>query len=125
MTIQEIIDIVDRRQPNMAEYTDKVKWLSSLDGKFWEEVVKEHEWTPAGICYKGYNQETTPDTVLLIPDAYADVYEHYMRAMIANDNRETGDYMKHMMMFNASWQTLCDYWNRKYMPKQVVCQFRI
>ena len=125
MTIQAMIDRVDTLKPNMFPPHRKIAWLSDLDGKIWQEIVQEHEWMPSGIRYEGYDQDTSPDTELLAPDAYADVYEHYLMAMMDNANRETGEYMKHMMMFNASWQTLCDYWNRKYMPKQIVHQFRI
>lgn len=125
MTIQAMIDRVDTLKPNMYPYHQKVAWLSDLDGKVWQEIVQEHEWMPTGISYAGYDQETEPDVELLVPDAYADVYEHYLMAMMDNANRETSEYMKHMMMFNASWQTLIDYWNRKYMPKQVVHQFRL
>lgn len=125
MTIQAIIDRIDTLKPNMFPTHQKIAWLSDLDGKVWKEVVQEHEWMPTGIHYEGYDQDTDPGTELLVPDAYADVYEHYMAAMMDNANRETGEYMKHMMMFNASWQTLVDYWNRKYMPKQVVHQFRL
>lgn len=125
MTIQAAIDRVDSLKPNMFPIEQKVAWLSDLDGKVWLEIVQEHEWMPDGIEYHGYDQDTNPGTVLLVPDAYADVYEHYLKAMMDAANRETNEYTKDMMMFNASWQTLNDYWNRKFMPKQVVHQFKL
>ena len=112
MTIQAVIDQVDRLKTNMFPVEQKIAWINELEGKVWSEIVQEHEWMPSG-----------PGVVLLAPDAYADVHVHYMMAKMDDANRETNEYTKHMLMFNAAWQTLCDYWGRKYMPKRVVTQF--
>lgn len=123
MNIQAVIDQVDRLKTNMFPVEQKIAWINELEGKVWSEIVQEHEWMPSGIQYHGYDDTTNPGTVLLVPDAYADVYVHYMMAKMDDANRETNEYTKHMLMFNAAWQTLCDYWGRKYMPKRVVTQF--
>lgn len=125
MTIQEAITNIDDLKSNMIPHFRKVAWLSELDGKVFREVFMTHEGMPRGICFEGYNQETDPSTTLLIPDAYAEVYQHYLAAEIDNVNRETNEYTKSMIRFNASWQTFCDYWNRTHTPISQVCQFRL
>ena len=125
MTIQAVIDAIDELKPNMIPARQKIAWLSELDGKVFREVLMTHEGMPAGIEFKGYDQDERPDTVLLIPDDYAEVYQHYLAAEIDNVQRETNEYTKNMMRFNASWQTFCDYWNRTHMPRQIVRQFRL
>ena len=123
MTIQAAIDTVDTLKPNMIPIHQKVAWLSDLDGMIWREVILTHEGVPE-IVFEGYDQETNPDTTLLAPEPYADIYKHYMASKMDIANRETGEYTKDMVLFNNAWQTLCDYWNRTHMPRQRVAQLR-
>ena len=43
MTIQKILDLVDATKPNAYTETEKIEWLSQLDGTVFEEVIKTHE----------------------------------------------------------------------------------
>lgn len=125
MTIQAVIDKIDTLKHNMIPPHDKIAWLSELDGKVFREIIMTHEGMPAGIRFEGYDQETSPDTQLLIPDEYSDVYIHYLAAEIDNVHRETNEYAKNKIRYNSALQTFMDYWTRTHMPKQAVCQFRI
>lgn len=123
MTIQAAIDMVDMLKPNMVPHHQKVAWLSDLDGLIWREVILTHEGVP-DIAFEGYDMDTNPDTTLLAPEPYTDIYKHYMASKMDIANRETGEYTKDMVLFNNAWQTLCDYWNRTHMPRQRVTQLR-
>lgn len=123
MTIQTAIDMIDTLKPSMVPHHQKVAWLSDLDGLIWREVILTHEGAP-NIEFVGYDQDTNPDTTLLAPEPYTDIYKHYMASKMDIANRETGEYAKDMVLFNNAWQTLCDYWNRTYMPRQRVKQLR-
>lgn len=125
MTIQAILDKIDETKANTIETRDKVAWLSELDAKVYREVYMTHEGWPERIVFEGYDMDTDPSTELLIPDAYSDVYVHYLATEIDNVQRETGEYTKSALRFNNSWQTFCDYWVRNHMPKSVVRQFRL
>ena len=124
MTIQAAIDMIDTLKPNMFPHHQKVAWLSDLDGMIWREIVLTHEGVKPGAVFNGYDQDTEPGTELLVPEPYTDIYKHYMASKMDIANRETGEYAKDNVLFNNAWQTLCDYWNRKYMPLTKVRQLR-
>lgn len=124
MTIQEAIDTIDKRKPNMTPPEQKVAWLSDLDGLIWREIFMNSEGIPDGVTYEGYDEETPRDTELLAPAPYTDIYRHYMALQIDIDTRETNEYAKDQILYNSAWQTLCDYWNRKHMPKSKVTEIR-
>lgn len=124
MTIQAAIDRIDEMKPNMFSDQQKVAWLSEVDGYVWREIIKTHEGIPAGIDFVGYDLDTEMDTVLLVPEPYHGIYEHYLAAQMADKNRETGEYAKEMAAFNSAWQTYADYYNRMHAPVALVQQFR-
>ena len=124
MTIQTAIDMIDNLKTNMSPVHQKIAWLNDLDGLVMREVIMTHDGSDAYADFKGYDQDTDMGTVLLIPEPYADVYRHYLAAQIDIANRETGEYTKDMLLYNAAWQTFVDYWNRTHMPMQRVAQLR-
>lgn len=125
MTIQAAIDLIDSLKPNMFSDQQKVAWLSELDGMIWREVIKTHEGYPAGIDLVGYDQDTEMDTVLLAPEPYSDLYKHWLASRMDVSNRDNQEYTKDMVLFNNAWQTLCNYWNRAYMPISLVRQLKL
>ena len=124
MTIQAAIDMIDSLKVNTFENHQKVAWLSDLDGMVWGDIITTHEGVPDGVIYRGYDQTTEPDTVLLVPEPYTDIYKHYMAMQMDAANRDNNEYAKDKMLFNAAWQILCDYWNRKHLPISRVKQLR-
>lgn len=124
MTIQAAIDLIDSLKPNMFSDQQKVAWLSDLDGMIWREIIQTHEGAPE-TTFTGYDQDTQPDTALLAPAPYSDVYKHYLASRMDIANRDNNEYAKDMALFTTAWQTLCDYWNRTYMPISKVRQLRL
>ena len=43
MTGNDIIALVDLKEPNSYTTDEKIRWLSNLDGKIFEEVIKQYE----------------------------------------------------------------------------------
>lgn len=125
MTIQAAIDLIDGLKPNMFSDQQKVAWLSELDGMIWREVINTHEGYPAGIDFVDYDQDTEMDTVLLAPEPYSDLYKHWLASRMDVSNRDNNEYTKDMVLFNNAWQTLCNYWNRAYMPISLVRQLKL
>lgn len=125
MTIQAAIDLIDSLKPNMFSDQQKVAWLSELDGMIWREVIKTHEGYHAGIDFAGYDQDTEMDTVLLAPEPYSDLYKHWLASRMDVSNRDNNEYAKDMVLFNNAFQTLCNYWNRTYMPISLVRQLKL
>lgn len=124
MTIQAAIDRIDEMKPNMFTDEQKIAWLSEVDAYVFKEILLTHEGMPAGVTFQGYDQDTELDTVLLVPEPYHGIYEHYLSAQMDSKNREMGEYAKSMAQFNSAWQTYADYYGRKHVPLQRVQQFR-
>ena len=124
MTIQQVLDSIDECKPNTFSTPQKIAWLSETDLQVFTEILKTHEGLPAGFVFEGYDQDTPPDTVLLIPDAFAEVYEHALARKMDSKNGELDKYNNNTMLFNARYQEFSDYWTRTHMPLTPVTQFR-
>lgn len=124
MTIQAAIDMINGLKPNMFPPDQKIAWLNDIDGLVWREIFLTHEGVEAGREFPGYNQDSDQGTALLVPEPYTDIYKHYLALQMDIANRETGEYAKDQVLFNNAWQTLCDYWNRKYRPLSPVRELR-
>lgn len=116
MTVQEAIDRIDLLKPNMYPPERKVAWLSEVDKMAWYEIYLTHVGLPPESTFDGYDQDTDPQTRLLIPEPYTDVYQHYMAMMMDLANAESEKYMQDKTLFNAAYQTFGDFWRRTHMP---------
>ena len=123
MTIQEALDQIDELKVNTYSTHQKIRWLSDLDGKVWNEIVLAHEGVPAGTVFRGYDDATPTDTVLIAPGAYAEIYRHWLAAQIDDNNRDTQEYSKSMIRYNQAWHDLAAYWTRTHMPIGRASQF--
>lgn len=106
MTVNDIIADVDLKEPNSYSSGEKLRWLSSLDGKIFAEVLRTHEGLEADASFTPYS---TGEESLLIPFPYAEgVYGHYLIAMIAAANAETARYNQQIALYNAEYS---QWWN--------------
>ncbi len=116
MTISEILAEVDEIKPNTYDDNIKIKWLSELDGKVFNELVTTHEHED-DIEFKGYT-EADIDEELLIPFPYTDTYRNWLFAMIDYSNGETDRFSNSMVMFNNAYSTYAKYFNSTNKPIQ-------
>ena len=114
MTIIEAINKIDSLKPNAYTQTDKIRWLSLLDGRVKEEVIDTHEGAE-NITFNGYNDEEL-ETELLIPYPYDEVYTLWLEAHIDYANNEYGRYNNSIAMFNATYSEFERWYNRNHMP---------
>ena len=115
MTIIEAINRVDTIKPNSYGQTEKIRWLSELDGIIKNEIFDTHEGGE-NILFSGYTDDTAIDTVLLVPAPYDDIYIHYMEMRIDYANNEYGKYNNSMVMYNTAYSAFERYYNRNHMP---------
>ena len=116
MRIDEILADVDEIKPNTYDDNVKLRWLSELDGKIFDQIIltHEHEVPEEGeLTFEPY-QSLSED--LLVPFPYTDLYRHYLFAMIDYSNGETDRYQNSMVMFNASYQEFTNWYNRTHKP---------
>ena len=116
ITIQEVIDDIDSKKPNSFTDDEKKLWLSQVDGKVYTELFMTHEYPGELPPFTGYDQDTPPDTELLIPYPYTDVYKHYLASKMDLSNAELQKYANDHTMYNAEWTTFSDYWTRTHPP---------
>ena len=115
MTIIEAINNIDAIKPNGFEQTEKIKWLSVLDGRIKKEIIDTHEGAEL-VVFNGYNEDTPLDTVLLIPAPYDEVYLRWLEARIDHANNEYRKYNNSSVMFNNAYIEFWRYYNRTHLP---------
>ena len=112
MTIQEVIAIVDDLTPNQYSTEQKIRWLSTLDGKIFHEVIRTH--LGGGVWFQGHE---TDDEDLLVEAPYAeDIYTRYLQARIAAENNEIAKYDQYQTFFNNAYAEYTAWYNSTHKP---------
>ena len=118
MTIIEAINKIDSLKPNAYTPTDKIRWLSRLDGMVKEEIIDTHE-DAENITFNGYDEDDenfSIETELLIPYPHDEVYTLWLEAQIDYANNEYGRYNNSISMFNSTYSAFERWYNRNHMP---------
>lgn len=114
MTGREIIERVDELCPNDYEEEQKLRWLSSLDGQIFHEVISTHEDAERDSFEPYEDGEET----LLVPWPYGeDLYCWYLQAMIAAVNAEAYKFQQLCALYNGALQQYTARYNREHLPK--------
>ncbi len=116
MTIIEAISRIDALKPNSYSQSEKVKWLSTLDGVVKAEIIDTHEGGE-DIVFKGYSENSDLTTELLIPSPYDCIYIFWLESQIDYWNKEMGKYNNSIQMYNTAYSTYEKFYNRNHMPK--------
>ena len=116
MKIIEAINRLDAIKHNTYTQSDKVNWLSRVDGMVKRHIIDTHEGAEE-VSFSGYDDSTDLDTELLVPAPYDDLYLRWMEGMIDYHNGEYGKYNNAVEMFNTSYEAFQSYYNRTHMPK--------
>lgn len=121
MTINEAIDALDARKSNTFSRQEKIKWLSRLDGLLQKELVDTH--TGGQESFAGYAESTDPQTVLLVPEPWDEIYLHYMQAQIDYLNGDLTRYTNSAALYNACLTDYKNHYNRTHAPKGQVWRY--
>ena len=117
MTIEKAIFLVDELKPNQIEKERKIEWLSRLDERLFEEVIRTHEPGPGPLpVFAPYTQETDGDTELLAPAPYDELYRFYLEMHIDLANLEYDKYNNSAMLYATSRGQLYRMWHREHRP---------
>ena len=115
MTISEAIDALDAGQSNTFSRQEKIGWLSRLDSLVQKELADTHGGgQPA---FAGYTAETDPQTVLLVPAPWDEIYLHYMQAQMDYLSGDMTRYANAAALYNACFAAYRNYFNRTHCPK--------
>lgn len=116
MTISEAISNIDAIKPNRYSRSDKIKWLSTLDGLIKTEIIDTHE-SDVETVFVPYNDNTDPDTELLVPAPYDGVYRYWLESQIDHANAEITQYNNSSAAYNSAFSAFERHYNRTHMPK--------
>ena len=112
MKAMDIIDRVDLMEPNQYSPEQKLHWLTTLDGKLFEEAVRPR--FPERERPGPY--ETGQEELMLSQPYGEDIYYNYLQAMIAAENSEKQRYNRSMTMFNSVLKEFLNWYNRANAP---------
>ena len=116
MKIIEAITHIDAVKPNSYQLPEKIRWLSEIDGLIKSEIIDTHEGGEK-ISFSGYTDDTDPNTELLVPAPYDEIYIRYLEMQIDYANNEYRKYNNSMMMYNTAYTTYLLHYNRNHLPK--------
>lgn len=112
MTIEKIIEIVDELMPNSFSDERKIGWLSTLDGKIFNEVLATHKG-----CPDEFVPYTSTEDELIIDFPYGEeIYTYHLESMIALQNFETAKYNQFATMFEAKYKEWTNWYHRTHEP---------
>ena len=112
MTINEAINMLDSQKHNTFSRQDKLHWLSRLDGQIHRELLCLYGKKPED--FTGYTPETDPDTTLLVPAPWDEIYLHYMTAQVDYLSGEMTRYANAAALYNAVLAAYVRYFNRTH-----------
>ncbi len=117
MTIQDAISAVDELKPNMYGTKEKIRWLSRLDARIWEEIISTHEYADdeEEIDKPSYSEDDT-SVELLVGEPYDEIYRHWLSAQIDYNNMEFDSFNNSNAMFESMYTSFRNAYNRSHMP---------
>lgn len=137
MRISDILAKVDELKPSQFDDNTKIDWLSELDGRIFNTIIMTHihELIKQTIVDEETGEEkvieveptftpySSEDEELILDDIHADVYRHWLYAMMDYANGETERYQNSMIMFNSKFQEYRDWYNSTHLPIQTPQKF--
>lgn len=117
MTLGEAIDKLDTLKPNSYTPSEKIRWLSALDGIILRDVILTHEgYEPFEGMDTDYNDDTPLETELLVPSPYEDIYLHWLESKVDFYNAEYVRYNNSITRYNDCFTNFSNNYNRNHMP---------
>lgn len=114
MKIIEAINHVDEVKPNNYSQTEKIRWLSTLDGTIKTEIIDNYEGAES-ISFEPYTEDSLLRE-LLVPHPYDEVYIRWLEAQIDYANGEYGKYNNSITMYNTAYAAFVRYYNKMHKP---------
>ena len=122
MKIIDAINKINSLKPNSYNDTEKIDWLSTLDGMIKREIIDTHDGGES-VSFSGYNSGTSTETELLVPAPYDDIYVYWLESKIDYYNGEYTKYNNSITRFNEAYSQYFNDYNRNNMPKQTKVKY--
>lgn len=122
MKIVDAINQIDDLKHNTYGQDEKIRWLSRVDHMVKTQIIDTHEGSE-DVFFAGYDEYTDPQTEMLVPAPYDELYLRWLEMQIDYANGEYTKYNNSAEMFNTYYQAFARYYNRKHMPKGKAMKF--
>lgn len=147
MKLIDAINEVDDLKPNMYQLPEKIKWLSRLDKRIFEQILLTHvlseeekepflpedeEEEEGRVFWIGippwrrrkpeklvFNGYTEEDTdkELIVGEPYDELYVHWLEAQIDWNNMEYASFNNTNAMFESVYKAFRNAFNQTHRPK--------
>lgn len=109
MTVNDVISEV--RSLNRGEYKDDQlrAWIRRLEARIYTEIISTHEGGKA-------ENLSDDERELYAPEPHADLYRHYIDAMIYLSNGESGRAETSSSLFNSAYSDFARYYHNTRLP---------
>lgn len=114
MTIIEAITMNESLKPGTYSHEEKTAWLSRLDMRVHKEIIQRHEGDTGE--FEGYKSDTPPDTPLLVPAPYDEMYLRWLEAQADYANGEIDRYNNSISLFNSIYSDYERFYRRGHRP---------
>lgn len=116
MTINEAITRLDSLKPNGYSQSDKIGWLSIVDGMIKNNIIDTHEGGE-DVTFNEYNDDTPLDTELIVKAPYDELYISWLSSKVDYYNGEYLRYNNNIVRYNDTLTAYANHYNRTHMPK--------
>lgn len=116
MTIMDALYRIDEVKPNRYSQSEKIKWLSIIDGVIKSEIIDTHEGGE-DVVFNGYDDSTEISTKLLVPAPYDDIYLFWLESRIDYWNGEYDKYNNSITTYDTAYRAYANHYNRNHKPK--------
>ena len=123
MKLIEAITRIDKMKSNPYELSEKLTWLSALDGMVKAQILDTHRGGDA-LCALPYTEETPDDTQLLIPAPHDQIYIWWLGAQMDYWSGEITRYNNAMALFNAGYEAFANQYHREHPPLPLAGDFQ-
>lgn len=118
MTIAELLHMVDEIRPNQFSELTKTLWLSEIEHRVFDEVISKGADCCPYFRFTGYTYPLNQETVLAVPDRYADVYRTYIYAKIDQSLGEIDRYNNDSLLHSSAWMDYAAWYRRHHYPRE-------
>ena len=118
MTIHDAIAEVDSLKSNMFSEKDKIRWISRLEARIYQEIICTHQRNEGEeeISFTGYGEDDG-EKELLVGQPHDELYLHWLEAQIDYHNMEYDSFNNSNAVFDAVFSSFRNAYNQSHMPK--------
>lgn len=118
MTIHDAIAEVDSLKSNMFSEKDKIRWISRLEARIYQEIICTHQRNDGEeeISFTGYGEDDG-EKELLVGQPHDELYLRWLEAQIDYHNMEYDSFNNSNAVFDAVFSSFRNAYNQSHMPK--------